>query len=142
MLVTSELIPSAASFRRPVSLWLWAVFCASVAVGPIVLSWWLRRAGFMPADASLFTEYRGFGGLLYFGGAAWCAVLLLRQSRHAVAAALLVVGWAAFTLVRNSWAWVHGPLEPRWLLGPAVKLVLFALLLRYALRQQRAGVLR
>ena len=138
----SAQLPDAAAPQRPVSLWLWALFCAVVAVGSIPFSWWLKRRGFMPADASLFTEYRGFGGLLYFGGAACCAVLLMRQSRHAVSAALLVVAWLAYTVVRFSWAWLHGSVEPHRVLGPAVKLVVFALLLRYAVRQQRAGVLR
>src|SRR5262245_52583553 len=135
-------LPDVGARPRPIGLWLWAVFCALVAVGSIPFSWWLKRRGFMPAEASLFSEYRGLGAVLYFGGAACCAVLLVRQSRHAVAAALVVVGWVAYTLVRFSWAWSQGSVEPHRLLGPAVKLVLFALLLQFAVRQRRAGVLR
>ena len=135
-------LPDVGARQRPIGLWLWALYCAVAAFGSIPFSWWLKHRGFMPADASLFSEYRGFGGLLYFGGAACCAVLLVCQSRHAVSAALVVVGWVAYTVVRFSWAWAHGSVEAHRVLGPAVKLALFALLLRYAVRQQRAGVLR
>jgi hypothetical protein len=135
-------MPVAGTPRRPLGLWVWSLVCVAVALGPIPFSMFLKRGGFLSSDTSVFAEYQSLGAVFYFGGAACCAVLLMRQSRHATAAALVVLGWVGFMLARASWGWLYGSLEPRWVLGRVVQLVLFSSLLLFAVRQQRAGVLR
>ncbi len=104
----------AALARRPATLILASLYYAWIALGVFFITAIAERGGHL-GDVSYWTSvsdwYVSWGGLLYHGASAVCAVLLVRRDARALWCAAVVGAWSLFALRFSLAPLIEGPAD-------------------------------